>query len=160
VGTTFTVGFPACDAEVRAVPSAPPAASDVSEATILLVEDDDAFRRAVLRMLAGTGYRVLEARDGREALEIQQKSPGIIDLLLTDVGMPLMSGGELAATMCQREPGLQVIYMSGYASKPVGPLQGDRPAAALLPKPFREVRLLSVVREVLDAARAGGQRSP
>jgi PAS domain S-box-containing protein len=158
-GTTFIVGFPACELAASMTPSAPPASSDVVGATILLVEDDDAFRRGVLRMLAGTGYRVLEARGGAEALRLQEQNRGAIDLLLTDVGMPSMSGDELAAVMREREPGIEIIYMSGYASKPVGPLSGELRAAAVLPKPFRETRLLSVVREALEAARARGERT-
>jgi two-component system, cell cycle sensor histidine kinase and response regulator CckA len=153
-GTTFTVGLPACEAESNAMQSSPPAPSDEVGGTILLVEDDDAFRRGVLRMLAGTGYRVFEARGGAEALRIQEQNRGAIDLLLTDVGMPSMSGDELATQIREREPGIQVIFMSGYASKPVSRLSGELTAVAMLPKPFRETRLLAAVREAIDAARA------
>jgi CheY-like chemotaxis protein len=143
-------------AGVQHIESIPASSDEAPESStsesILLVEDDDAVRRGVRRILTRAGYRVVEARDGFEAIaEYEEIDEANLDMLLTDVVMPGMSGGELAEKLLQRQPELKVLYMTGYAAKPqlarLG-LDGDR---ALLPKPFREERLLSMVREVLDS---------
>ena len=103
--------------------------------TILLVEDDLAVRAIVNRALTNAGYTVLKAPRGREALELARNHPGPIDLLVTDVVMPVISGPELAARLAEARPGLPVLYISGY---PRAILEGEflQGGAHYLAKPF------------------------
>lgn len=113
--------------------------------TILLVEDEPAVRTLFAQALRQAGYRILEARNGAEALDVFEGADGAIDLLLTDIRMPFVGGSELAAKLLARKPGLKLLYISGYASQvELGP------NAALLQKPFVRADLLGAVRSVLD----------
>lgn len=118
--------------------------------TILVVEDGEAVRNLVCRMLVQNGYRVLEARDGHHALHLCATSPEPIQLVLTDLVMPHMKGGELAERLSRAHPGLRILLMSGYADQPVIQRLG-RDSMAFLPKPFTSVELAEKVRQVLDA---------
>ncbi len=118
--------------------------------TVLLAEDEDMVRTLTRRILESHGYRVLEARDGREALEMAERHAGPLHLLLTDVVMPTMSGNELAQHLRMSRPEAKVLYMSGYSENLVshqGILDAD---VALIEKPFAEESLLQRVREILD----------
>ena len=119
--------------------------------TVLVVEDDDTVRPLVHELLEMNGYTVLEARDGREALEVVRKHARPIHLLLTDVVMPQMSGWELAKGMASVRPGIRVLYMSGHTDGAIahhGVLDAEM---AYLQKPFTAEALARKVREVLDA---------
>lgn len=119
--------------------------------TILLVDDEDGLRDLAQEILEAHGYRVLVARDGAEALTLAQDHAGPIDLLLTDVVMPKLSGRQVAEQLASGRPAMRVLYMTGYTDD-VALRQGLAQAtAALLPKPFTPDRLLRRVREVLDA---------
>jgi CheY-like chemotaxis protein len=122
--------------------------------TILLVEDEDAVRTLVRDALKATGYAVLEASHGHEALLICERHAGRIDLMVTDVVMPEMSGRELADRLAPVRPGLQVLYMSGYTDNAVVHHGVLDPGTTFLQKPFGPGVLLRKVREVLDAGRA------
>jgi hypothetical protein len=140
-GATFTALFPAAE---RLEPEPAPAPADYGVETILLVEDEDALRVVTERILGRAGYSVLGAASGAEALEVAAARPGTIDLLLTDVRMPGMSGHELAGTLTGLRPGLRVLYMSGFA----GPASGNGTHTAvgeLLEKPFTAQTLLECV---------------
>ena len=118
--------------------------------SILLVEDAEPLRKLTQRILETAGFRVLSAGSGREALEVAARFAGNLDLLLTDVAMPGMNGRALAEQMSQRQPGMKVLYMSGYADSFI---EGHRvldPGNYLLHKPFTEEVLIRKVREVLD----------
>ena len=120
--------------------------------TILVVEDEDAVRYLACRVLRGNGYRVLEAGDPASALRILRDEPEPIDLLLTDVVMPGMSGPALAERLVARRPGLKVLYISGYAEEAIE-RQGALPAGgALLEKPFTAQQLADSVRQALANA--------
>ncbi len=112
--------------------------------------DDDAFRSVVVRMLRKAGYRAVEASDGREALEVLERDPGVLpDLVLTDVDMPAMTGSELGQAIATRHPSLPVLYMSGYTMDELsrrGLLGGAHP---LLHKPFMYSTLTAAVRQML-----------
>ncbi len=159
-GTAVEVLLPAT--EDRASPR-PPANLDTGPRgageLLLLVEDEPALRSLMARMLAENGYRVLEAPGPGEALLLHEREPGHVDLLVTDVIMPLMSGPELARRLVDRQPDLGVLYMSGYAENLLSARGGLDPDVPVLAKPFREAELLRRVRETLDRpvpARARG----
>jgi CheY-like chemotaxis protein len=117
---------------------------------VLVVEDEEGVRRLAEHMLAQLGYQVLSAASGPEALGVAAPHGGPIDLLLTDVVMPQMSGPAVAEALRPRHAGMRVLYMSGYADD-AGVRHGalDR-GAALLQKPFSMAVLAKKVREVLE----------
>ncbi len=118
--------------------------------TILLVDDEEGVRKLVLAVLKSNGYDVLEANNGVMALAAYEKNAHKIDMVLTDVVMPQMTGFELGQELEARTPGLKVLYMSGYRDNAIG-VAGDAPRD-FLHKPFTPDTLLSKIRDVLDAA--------
>jgi CheY-like chemotaxis protein len=118
--------------------------------TILLLEDDPALRELEQELLEGAGYRVLVAKQPEEALAAVFDSPDRIDLLLSDVIMPRMSGPELAAKLVERRPELKVLYISGYTADAVEKHGIRDPGVRLLQKPFTTEGILRAVRAVLD----------
>lgn len=150
-GTTFKIYLPA-DVGVINKPTQPSPVVPLSRGneTILLVEDEDAVRNLVHLTLDEMGYTVLEANDPNLAIDLVETSQTPIDLLLTDVVMPHMSGRELAETLTPRYPKMKVLYMSGYLDDAVmrhGLLTAQ---VEFLPKPFTRSTLVAKVREVLD----------
>ncbi len=154
-GSTFTVYLPAADerAARAAAPSLAPAPRGLGE-TVLLAEDEDALRALLGRVLTGSGYHVISGRNGAEALAAVRARGGHVDLLLTDVVMPHMSGAELAAALVGEQPGLKVLFMTGHTDDPslAGRL-GDG-STELLQKPFTNDALLRLVRRLLGPPRA------
>jgi hypothetical protein len=122
--------------------------------TILLVEDEDAVRTLTRRILAGRGYRIVEARNGREALAAASSVRGPIDLVLTDVVMPEMGGRELAEAMAITRAETPVLFMSGYTDDDILRRGLHAPGTAFLPKPFTVRDLTESVRRALDGATA------
>ena len=158
-GTSFDIYLPTVRHGITPDPPKPPApAPEVSRGseTILLVEDDGAVRGLAHTVLRSSGYTVYDARDGEEALAIAQHRGGSVDLLITDVVMPGVSGRELAARLNLEYPVLRVLYTSGYSKEPTGGV-GVEDSAPFLSKPFLPVDLLKKVREVLSAP--GPERS-
>jgi CheY-like chemotaxis protein len=119
--------------------------------TILLAEDEPAVRRLAGFVLESQGFTVLRAGSGREALEASDAHPGAIDLLVTDLMMPEMSGEQLADQLSRRRPGIRVLFLSGY-DQGVMLEHGAHAAAAFLQKPFTPSTLTSKVRELLGPA--------
>ena len=118
--------------------------------TILLVEDDESVRDAVMHELAVLGYTVLEAGDGPEALRVAAAQPARrIDLLLTDVVMPEMDGCALAARLRENQPGLKVLFSSGYARDVALGQSPHRSGDGFLPKPYDAAALAHTICEVL-----------
>jgi len=117
---------------------------------VLFVEDQPALRRLGRRILERAGYRVLPASDGCEALEIARELGEQIDLLVSDVVMPNMGGGELARALRRERPELPVLFLSGYAQERGQRGGGALPAASFLEKPFEEAELLTAIRATLD----------
>ncbi len=117
--------------------------------TVLLVEDDEAVRVVTGGILSESGYRVLEAGGGREAMEICAAEGGRIDLVVTDLVMPEMWGDELARRLREAFPGLRVLYISGYGDR--RQKRRSSGGGSFLEKPFSAERLLEKVREALDA---------
>jgi PAS domain S-box-containing protein len=150
-GTTFKVYLPrvAASAENTAAEKNSSAPASGSE-TILFVEDEQGVRELVREYLSGCGYSVLEASDGIQALEIAAMHPGAIQLLITDVVMPRLSGRELATQIASSRRGLKVLYISGYTDDSVfrhSVLEGDM---EFLQKPFNLKALAQKIREILD----------
>ena len=150
-GTTFQISLPRAFEPRSADPGRPvPGSSDRGGGTILLVEDEEALRNYCRALLERNGYRVLEADSGDAALQIVSSTHREVHLLLTDVVMPRMSGPELALRLRALQPGVRILYMSGYSEDLVSRHGMLEPDADLLEKPFDEVGLLSRVRKSLQ----------
>jgi PAS domain S-box-containing protein len=156
-GTVFKVYFPRVDASLdRTVPSRAPVTLQGSE-TILLVEDQEQVRAVARGILIRHGYQVLVAKNAGEALLLCEKHAGPIDLLVTDVVMPQMSGPELAKRLAVTRASMKVLCMSGYTDDSIvrhGVLESGM---AFLQKPFTPESLTRKAREVLDAAPRSGE---
>lgn len=150
-GTTFKIYLPrVLEQPEQARQTLRPDSMQGSE-TILLAEDDEQLRTLAVRTLSRLGYRVLAASNGKEALREYETAGVPIDLLLTDVVMPEMSGKQLAESLLSQLPGLKVVYMSGYTSHAAvhhGMLEAG---SQVLQKPFTPAILARTLREVLDA---------
>ena len=158
-GAVFTIDLPRVDApaDVRGDPGIPAAAPHGSE-TVLLVEDEPEVRGLARDILHQQGYTVLEAADGDEALRVGRDHGGPIHLLVTDVVMPQMGGRELADHLKAGRQETKVLYVSGYTDDAILHQGVSETGMAFLPKPFTASALAHKVREVLDAAPAGGTR--
>jgi CheY-like chemotaxis protein len=162
-GTTFRIFLPAMAEGLETIEPArtilalaPKGSSEV----ILLVEDEDMVRTLARTILVTSGYVVLEAHDGGEALAMSESHEGVIDLLLSDVMMPVLGGRELAERTAIGRPGMKVLFMSGHTPDAIL-REGIGKGIAFLPKPFRPADLVYKVREVLDSparsqAQSGG----
>ncbi|HEY3281953.1 MAG TPA: PAS domain S-box protein [Armatimonadota bacterium] len=155
-GSTFRVYLPRVDepleaSQVQVSAGAAPGGSE----TILLVEDEEPVREATRTVLESGGYRVLVARSGEEGLSLAHARADNIDLLLTDVVMPGITGRQLADQVSQQRPGLRVLFMSGYTENAILQHGVLGEGVAFLQKPFTPGVLLRKVREVLDLPREG-----
>ncbi len=151
-GSSFRLYFPMVSEAVTARPIGDEVAAASRGETVLLVEDEAAVRSLARSALEAQGYRLLEARNGDEALALALSHPGDIHLLVTDLVMPAMSGRQLAERLTEARRATRVLYVSGYASEALlryGGSPGE--AVLLLQKPFTPRDLLLRVREALDA---------
>jgi two-component system cell cycle sensor histidine kinase/response regulator CckA len=154
-GSTFRVYLPECDQPPPDLVDrdlASPQSLDATGEVILLVEDDAELRRYAQAVLSAAGYRVMDAPTGGAALELlggmSRESP--IDLLLTDIVMPGMSGKALSRKVIAEYPQVRILFMSGYSDE-VAMEQGvSSPGISYLPKPFSPEVLLQKIRSVLD----------
>jgi two-component system, cell cycle sensor histidine kinase and response regulator CckA len=144
-GTIFEVYLP----RVAEVAAEKPKAENRGSETILLVDDEEGVRQVVCAILRSNGYNVLEAGNAAAALAAWEKNAHKVDLVLTDVVMPQMTGFELARQLSERAPGSKILYMSGYRDHVVDGAPAE-PPKAFLQKPFAPDTLLAKVREVLD----------
>jgi len=150
-GTTLEVCLPR---RLEVVPRPQPILASpavVGTETVLAVEDDPLVREVTARALRAGGYRVLVAGSGTEALEVAARLQGPLHLLVTDVVMPGMDGRALADEVRRRNPGVRVLYVSGYAHDVISHHGVLDTGVELLPKPFTSGALLARVRAVLDA---------
>ena len=118
--------------------------------TILVVDDEPEIRKLATAMLARNGYRVLTADSGENAVRLFRNNPGVIDLLLTDVVAPGMSGPMIADQIAQLQPDIKVVFMSGYEGTQVVQRYVVEKGYSLLAKPFTMDQLADIVREVLS----------
>jgi signal transduction histidine kinase/ActR/RegA family two-component response regulator len=152
-GTRFDIYLPSVTAEVeQAARQVPAQHAKRGHETILLVEDDAAVRELVRDELRKLGYKVFVAKNGLEACLVGTQQMGALQLLLTDVVMPGMSGKELAHHLRVIKPELKLLFISGYTDD-VGIGSGD-PASAYLQKPFTPEALANVIRDLLDQPKA------
>jgi PAS domain S-box-containing protein len=150
VGTTITVLLPSTDRASAPAESQTDSPAPAGEATILLVEDEQALREVTRRILVGAGYRVIVAASGPEALDAAAEYPGSIDLLLSDVIMPQMPGPQLAKLLVGVRPLVRVLLMSGFA-QPILDSGGHLDdGAVLIEKPFSGPSLLAKVAQILE----------
>ena len=150
-GTTFKIYLPASalgaeTAATVASPAEPPRGSE----TIMVVEDNGIVRKVMKRILKSIGYSVIEAGSGEEAVRICEQSKGKIDLLITDMVMPGMTGRELSNLLTDKYPGLKVIFVSGYTDDAISHHGVLEPGMFFIQKPFVVQALAEKIREALD----------
>jgi len=151
MGSVFKIYFPCVTGKGRKVElhQRDLEAAALGSETILLVEDEDAVRRASAEFLSLHGYTVLEAKDGLDALAVAKDYGSTIHLLVTDVVMPNIGGGQLARELASRRPEAKVLFLSGYAGKV---LMGHKTVNSdnnFLQKPFTLKQLSAKIREAL-----------
>ena len=149
-GTTFKIYLPAVVAPVIAAIESVPESKAHGAETVLIVEDEIGVRALATRILEKYGYTVLAATDGHDAMERAEAHTGTIDLVLTDVVMPDISGPEVAKNLKARFPRMKVLFMSGYTDDAVvrhGLIEAE---VAFIQKPYTALGLAQRVRQVLD----------
>lgn len=154
-GATFNIYLKRADGPPEEAPAPAPgeqveASADDPE-TVLIAEDDDVVRDLASAVLSDRGYRVLEAPDGREALEVSRRHGGPVHVLLADVVMPGMGGRELFERLARERPGLRAVFVSGYAEDAIAGNGRLPPGTMFQEKPFGPEALARKVRAVLDA---------
>ena len=149
-GTSFKIYLPRVDQPIERV-GAGRVASEAPRGTetILLAEDEQDVREVAREFLESGGYTVIEARDGAEALKRVEKYDGAIDLLVTDMVMPGITGQELTARLQKNRPEIRVLYMSGYSEQAAADSARGNSSIRLLSKPFSRWALLRAVHEIL-----------
>jgi PAS domain S-box-containing protein len=150
-GTKFLIYLPRLERGVAPASETTPLRLEPDEGggTVLLVEDEIAVRRMLREALSGAGFRVFEAGNGSEAIELWGSSVAEVDLLVTDVVMPLMNGLKLADELRRRRPDLKVLFMSGHSEEVISRQGVLEPEFLLLVKPFLPAALVTKVREIL-----------
>ena len=150
-GTTFKIYLPSADHKIglASKPEVETVSPKRQGTTILLVEDDEIMRRLTRQLLQEHGYTVVEADDGKSALEWVASHAGPIDLLLTDVVMRRMSGPELVERLNASHPNLKVVYMSGYTGELIAEREVLKRGVTLLEKPFTRTALLNTIHATL-----------
>jgi PAS domain S-box-containing protein len=152
LGTVVTILLPATTQAAVPLPpkeQAPPRQGGGE--TVLLVEDEAALRDVTQRILAGNGYDVITAVNGRDAVEVATRHPGNIELLVTDVVMPLMAGREAAEQICALYPAAKVLFMSGYTAGALDTGGILEAGVNLIEKPFNGASLLAKLHEIMSA---------
>jgi PAS domain S-box-containing protein len=154
-GSTFCIYLPRIDAAAAPDAAAPDATVTLrGSETVLVVEDHDDVRQLITLSLESCGFHVLQASNGRAALTLAAQYPGTIDLLVTDVIMPGMTGKEMADQLAPIRPELKVLYISGYSGEVIAHRGVLDAGVAYLGKPFTPASLAAKVREVLNEPRS------
>jgi CheY-like chemotaxis protein len=150
-GTSFKIYLPHVDAkQTQSNTPKPTAELPVGTETVLLSEDEQDVREIAREFLESGGYTVIEAKNGKEAMELAAQHGGKIDLLVTDMVMPGMTGQELAVRLQREYPGLAVVFMSGYSEHAATEMANADPSVRLMTKPFSRAAMLRTVREILQ----------
>jgi two-component system cell cycle sensor histidine kinase/response regulator CckA len=162
-GTAFHIFLPRHRPELEAQPepqaingaaadAAKPKADLTGQGTILLVEDEDGLRSLNARGLRSRGYSVIEAANGVEAIEALAEKEGGVDLVVSDVVMPEMDGPTMLKEMRAKNPGIRIIFVSGYAEDAFEKSLPENQQFAFLPKPFTLAQLVAAVKETMTAS--------
>jgi PAS domain S-box-containing protein len=161
LGTTFRVYLPRVDEPVtHPAPRLTPPPTHPGDETVLLVEDEPEVRSLVQRILKTQGYTVVTAANPDEAIAVAREFKGTIQVMVTDVVMPGMSGLQLAARLMPTRPNMRVLFVSGYTHDAIGHHGVLDPGTAFLQKPFTPNALARKVREVLEGAPPGDLKNP
>jgi len=159
VGTIFRMYLPVTTEQAQTERRSGQAESKTSgSATILLVEDETPLRKLISQVLKSAGHTVLDAASGDEAVTLSSRHAGVIELLLTDVVMPGMSGPELVAKLRVRRPEMMIVFMSGYDKELIDQKSLER-SASFLPKPFSPRALLNRIDALLGFGGVSGARA-
>lgn len=158
-GTAFKVYLPALIDEVEADASESRHTEEAAGQTILLAEDEESVRKLAKRILTESGYKVLVAVDGQGALELAAEHDGEIDLLLTDVVMPRISGPQLAAKLRELRPQVRTLFMSGYTGEVISRHGALEEGVALIEKPFDAKGLLHAISNALHSSPPGASEA-
>jgi CheY-like chemotaxis protein len=151
-GTTFKIYLPRVNAEVESpVTAEETILPETSGQTILVVDDNDAVRMAIGAYLEMSGFNILQAGNGKEAINVASRDNVSVDLLITDLVMPQMGGLELSQRLAMQNPNLKVLYMSGYTEESVIRQGVLEPGGFFLQKPTSMQVLLRKVRELLSS---------
>jgi len=149
-GTSFKIYLPRLDqAEDRIGLTRGSTEVPMGSETVLLTEDEQDVREIAREFLESGGYQVIEAKDGAEAIRLAARHRGKIQLLVTDMVMPGMTGQELAVQLQSEHPGLCVVFMSGYSEHAATEMANADPSVRLLTKPFSRGAMLRAVGEIL-----------
>lgn len=148
-GTTFTVSFPAVQAEVMRPDDPPPSVIVPGAGTILVVDDEPELRRLAAVILERSGYSVLVAKDGREAVEIFRQNASKIAAVLLDMTMPVMGGQEAFRLIREIRPGVPVIVSSGYGESITREELGRDAVAGFIQKPYSPAKLVKSIQDAL-----------
>ena len=148
-GSSFKVYFPALHQDIKAEAAHSTPRKVAVARTVLLVEDDDAVRVPTSELLKMEGFKVLQARTGEEAIHFAQQHKSALDVLITDIVMPSMSGHEVAKTLLELHPGLKVLFISGASEEARSSHDSELSHAARLRKPFRLDALKDKIHELL-----------
>jgi two-component system, cell cycle sensor histidine kinase and response regulator CckA len=152
-GTTFRLYFPAVGRGAGSLENSEPTQDSVPRGseTVLVVEDDDRVRECSVEFLSSIGYNVLGAANGEEALSLATQHQGKIDLMISDVVMPHISGAKLAETLAGSQPGMKVLFVSGHTETLVR-RKGIEVDAQFLQKPYLLSLLATQLRKTLEPA--------
>ena len=149
-GATFKIYLPRVEEAPETISTAPVVTKAHATETVLLVEDEPAFRELLRDSLETTGFKVLEAENGSEALRLAEQYGFPIHLLITDVIMPQMTGPALASCLMQARPEMLVLYVSGYTGDKLDGIAGPDQEMALLQKPFTMAEFIAKIQQVLQ----------
>jgi CheY-like chemotaxis protein len=147
-GSSFSLYFPAVDKPLTATITPEVKNTEGKSETILLVEDEEALRASISAYLTLHGYKVLEAANGVQALQIATQHPESIHMLITDMILPKMSGTELARKVAKMRPHMMILYISGYTDRELTGREASQSTSGFLQKPFALRTLLSVIGEM------------
>jgi two-component system cell cycle sensor histidine kinase/response regulator CckA len=153
LGTTFKLYFPVTRSAVGTNPQSTPMSEQSNGETILVVEDDAAIRANVRECLQNLGYSVMEASSGVEALDACERAGGKIDLVMTDLVMPGMSGRQTATQLSSKFPGVRLMYTSGYTEDGAARRELMQEGTTFLEKPYTVAELARAVQRALAAGR-------
>ncbi len=150
-GATFKVHLPASTERATESDEIEPTILACVRGVAMVCEDDQLVREVTCNTLRASGFTVVEADNGRHALEVAEQHDGVIDLLVTDVIMPEMNGSDMADALAKKHPDMRIVFVSGYASDLLDARRVEDPHVEFLAKPFKTTSLMQSVLRVMGA---------